>query len=204
MATYLGLAGIAGHNPDDNHRYNQLLLQLGAEGMLMEFERYIDAEDLKEIIAQAEGRLEENKIELISKKAAHGLTPNELFTTPFVEVKNDYYEEGDDRADGIGARYIDTYISDDDEDAGISVATINDDGVVVFHNGFIKPNPEIHQNVLESIAEAKNMAMKAKQELVDKCIEQIKKDVNGGDVTALDEMLMLVSKKILKAYLPED
>lgn len=43
-----------------------------------------------------------------------------------------------------------------------------------------------------------------KQELVDKCIEEIKNDVRNGDLTAIDGMLILVPTKVLKDFLPED
>lgn len=42
------------------------------------------------------------------------------------------------------------------------------------------------------------------QELVDKCIEQIKEDVAIGDVTAIDELLKFVPKKYLQGFLSEN
>ena len=121
---------------------------------------------------------------------------------PFVEVRNDYHQSGEP-PHGIGKRYIDAYVSDDDEDAGVQVATIDDDGNVSYLNGF-KPNPEIHQNVLESIEEAKRLAEDAKQKLVDACLEQIKEDIQSGYVTAIDELLMHLPTNLLKGYLPEN
>lgn len=46
--------------------------------------------------------------------------------------------------------------------------------------------------------------MTDKQRLVDKCIDQIKDDIRKGDVTALDELLMLTDENLLKGYLAED
>lgn len=43
-----------------------------------------------------------------------------------------------------------------------------------------------------------------KQPLVDECIEQIKSDIEEGDVTALDELLKRLPWEILKHFLPED
>ena len=43
-----------------------------------------------------------------------------------------------------------------------------------------------------------------KQELVDKVLKQIKKDIENGDVSAIDEMLLSVDEESLKAYLPEE
>jgi hypothetical protein len=42
-----------------------------------------------------------------------------------------------------------------------------------------------------------------KQELIDLVIEQIKSDINSGDITALDELLSFLPKKYLSGYLPE-
>ena len=40
--------------------------------------------------------------------------------------------------------------------------------------------------------------------LVDKVLEQIKKDVEVGDMTAVEELLRDVPDEILKSYLPEE
>lgn len=44
---------------------------------------------------------------------------------------------------------------------------------------------------------------KPSQELIDEVIEQIKKDITEGDVTALDEMLNALPVQRLLGYLPE-
>lgn len=44
---------------------------------------------------------------------------------------------------------------------------------------------------------------KPSQELIDEVLEQIKKDVAGGDVTAIEELLMHVPLSKLGGYLPE-
>lgn len=41
------------------------------------------------------------------------------------------------------------------------------------------------------------------QELVDEVIEQIKKDIAMGDLTAVDELLKFIPEEYLKGYLPE-
>ena len=43
----------------------------------------------------------------------------------------------------------------------------------------------------------------SKQQFINKCIEEIKKDVAVGDVTAIDELLGFVPEKYLRGYLPE-
>ena len=40
--------------------------------------------------------------------------------------------------------------------------------------------------------------------LVDSVIDQIKEDINGGDLTAIDELLRFVPKENLIGYLPEE
>ena len=61
---YLGTAGITGHDSKSAFKYNRLLDTLGAGGMLMQFERYIDSEDLTDFIQHVEDNLAENDIEL--------------------------------------------------------------------------------------------------------------------------------------------
>lgn len=126
---------------------------------------------------------------------------NMFYSKPFIEVMNDYYEEAETPG-GIGKRYIDAYIHDG-EDGGRSVATVDDDGRIELLKGFM-PNPKIHENFLESLQEALDLAAAAKQRLVDKCLEQIKEDIQSGDVTAIDELLMHLPTNLLKGYLPEN
>jgi hypothetical protein len=40
--------------------------------------------------------------------------------------------------------------------------------------------------------------------LIDRVIEEIKMDINSGDVTALDELLTFIPKENLIGYLPEE
>lgn len=60
MVQSLGIAGITSHPVDVNNKYNQLLEIIGVEGMLIECERFFDTEELKDLIAQIENRLNEN------------------------------------------------------------------------------------------------------------------------------------------------
>ncbi len=39
--------------------------------------------------------------------------------------------------------------------------------------------------------------------LIDRVIEQIRKDLDNGDVTAIFELLVYIPDKALEAYLPE-
>lgn len=60
----LGLAGIVSHDKAKAGKYNKLLKYIGSEGMLIQFERFMDDRDLDEIIRQTEDNLLENNIKL--------------------------------------------------------------------------------------------------------------------------------------------
>lgn len=118
----------------------------------------------------------------------------------FVEVKIDYIDPD------TGNITIDCYEDDDDNsDTARMVAEVTIDGEVVRGT-----NPNITEAdfqdplVIEAIEEAKEKQKEIKQELVDKVLEEIKRDVNSGDVTAIDGLLILCKAKHLKDYLPED
>lgn len=51
--------------------------------------------------------------------------------------------------------------------------------------------------------ESKFLPLTATQELIDQTLVEIQKDVNCGDLTAIEGMLQLVSAQLLKDYLPE-
>lgn len=119
----------------------------------------------------------------------------------FSEVRCDYFE------DDTNLYYIDAWVSDDVDAEGMTVATVDEDGVVEWRKGngiMYVENKELYANLWEAIDEAKDKQRERKQELVDRCIEEIKNDVRGGDVTAIDGMLILVPTKVLKDYLPEE
>lgn len=42
-----------------------------------------------------------------------------------------------------------------------------------------------------------------KQELIDQVLDEMRRDFEGGDITAIDGLLQLVDSKALKDYLPE-
>lgn len=119
----------------------------------------------------------------------------------FSEVRCDYFE------DDTNLYYIDAWVSDDDDAEGMSVATVDEDGVVEWRKGnsiMYLNNRDIYANLFEAIEEAKHKQRERKQELVDKCLEAIKEDVRCGDITAIDELLMFLPTKYLKGYLPEE
>ena len=64
QANYLGTAGIVSHSEINTNKYNKLLELLGTDGMLIQFERFLNEEMLTDIISQIEDNLYENNIEL--------------------------------------------------------------------------------------------------------------------------------------------
>jgi len=64
---YLGIAGMASHDKKDVEEYNKLLALLGSEGMLIQFERWIDGEQLSEIIEFVKDNLSECGIDFETK-----------------------------------------------------------------------------------------------------------------------------------------
>lgn len=59
---YLGIAGIVSHDENTTKNYNELLEKLGTEGMLMQFERWVNAEELEQVIQFTKDNLMHNKI----------------------------------------------------------------------------------------------------------------------------------------------
>lgn len=62
---------------------------------------------------------------------------------------------------------------------------------------------EVVQRVPATYHSSNPKPTEADQELVDRVIEEIKRDIENQDVTALDELLKFVPVEYLKGYLPE-
>lgn len=119
----------------------------------------------------------------------------------FSEVRCDYRETD------TNLYYIDAWVSEDDDEGGMTIATVDEDGIVEWKKGnsiMYMENKELYANLWEAIEEAKEKQREHKQELIEKVIEQIRDDVKGGDLTAIDELISFLPTKYLKAYLPED
>lgn len=117
----------------------------------------------------------------------------------FVEVRIDYTDPETKEI------CIDAYPSDDDNVSGRTVARVSLDGEVIpGTNSEIEKDDLECSLVQEMIKEAKEEQANRKQELIDKVLDEIKRDVEKGDVTAIDELLKFCPAKNLKAYLPEE
>jgi hypothetical protein len=59
----LGVSGIVNYPTDIVRKYNALLHQIGADGMLLQVERFLDLEEITDLITSIEDNLIENCIE---------------------------------------------------------------------------------------------------------------------------------------------
>ena len=119
----------------------------------------------------------------------------------YLEVRCDYL------CPDTNKYHIDAWDSEDDDAEGVTLALVDEDGIIEWKVGNSigwEANRKLQSNVWEAIIEAKEKQMDNKQDLVDKCLEQMKKDFAEGDLTAIDELLMYIPNRYLKGYLPED
>lgn len=114
------------------------------------------------------------------------------------EVRNDY------RDDDTGKYTIDVYLTEDDDENGFVAAEVDADGNVEWRPNIFPSLYGVYDitPIEEAIKEAQDKQADFKQELIDKCLIEIKNDVASGDVTAIDELLKFVPAKNLLAYLP--
>lgn len=60
----LGYAGVVSHSKVNTEKYNKLLSLLGSDGMIMQFERFMNDELLTDLISHIEDNLCENNIKI--------------------------------------------------------------------------------------------------------------------------------------------
>jgi DNA-binding sugar fermentation-stimulating protein len=121
-------------------------------------------------------------------------------TKSIAEVRCDY------RDDETGIYTIDVYLTENDDEEGFTVATVDGDGIVKWtltSEKLSKLRGYDENPIHEAIKETQEKQADFKQELIDKCLIEIKNDVASGDVTAIDELLKCVPAKNLLAYLPD-
>ena len=73
------------------------------------------------------------------------------------------------------------------------------DVLYTFESGVYQIRSASTISTLDGMEETEDM-----DNLVDSVIDQIKEDINGGDLTAIDELLRFVPKENLIGYLPEE
>lgn len=111
------------------------------------------------------------------------------------EIRTDHTDEE------TGITYVDAWIKPDDDEDGRVIATIDDKGNVTY----LDERAKTDKYAQEEIRAAFQRIEDERHELVDKVIEELKKDFLLGDYTVIDEILVYnVSTKVLKASLPEE
>lgn len=120
--------------------------------------------------------------------------------TKFAEVKIDYKEEE------TGNIAIDAFLKgDDSDDDGRVVAWVTPDGEVIKGTGELCEVDDLAcDNVQDAIQKAKSKQADTKQDLVDEVAEDLKRVIEAGDYTTLDELLKFVPTTNLIQALPEE
>ena len=112
----------------------------------------------------------------------------------FLEVRNTHTNEQGDIS-------IDGYKTEDDNEEGVVIATVNLDGLVCYSSMNTQIDAVNSPLIQEAIKEAQETQKELKQLIIDKVIKSIQKDLEMGDSTAIDELLMFCPSKNLQAYL---
>jgi len=111
------------------------------------------------------------------------------------EIRTNYTE------DETNITYVDAWLSDDDDENGTSIATIDDKGNVTYIDERAKSDKYAQEEIQAAVQRIED----ARHELVDKVIERLKKDFLEEDYTVIDEILVHnVSTEVLKNSLPEE
>lgn len=111
------------------------------------------------------------------------------------EVKADFTDEE------TGITSVDAYLTDDENEGGTVIATIDDKGNVTYNDVRAKGDTYAQEIIQEAMRKIED----ERHDVVDKVIEALKKDFENGDYTVIDELLVHnVSMKVLRASLPED
>lgn len=109
----------------------------------------------------------------------------------YAEIRADY-------TDDKGVTHIDAWLTADDNENGTTIALIV--GGDVYYKDYDAMTDDYAKEVIEEAKQEQNIG----QDLIDKCIERIKEDVESGDLTAIDELLKFVPKQFLEGFLPEN
>lgn len=118
----------------------------------------------------------------------------------FAEVKYDYKEPE------TGNIAIDTYLNGDgSDDDGRTVAWVTPNGEVVKCTGELCEENDLKDVLVkEALQTVKNQQLDRKQKITDEAIEEIKRDIAKGDVTAIEGLLLAAGVQVVLAYLPEE
>ena len=104
------------------------------------------------------------------------------------EVRCDY------RDDETGKYTIDVWLTGNDDEEGFVIAEVDADGNVEWRSwtGAVEYD---RTPILEAIEEAKEKQLEIKQELAEKVLEELRKDMASGEIV---DLLMRVPAKVLE------
>lgn len=103
---------------------------------------------------------------------------------------------GEIRWDYLGDHYtIDAWLTDDDNEEGKTIATIDmETGEIIHHDVRAKSDPYAQEIINEVIH----------QRLLDRVVEVIRRDIDGGDYSAVEELISFCPQENLIQSLPEE
>lgn len=108
------------------------------------------------------------------------------------EVKADHTHEG--------VTSIDAYLTNDPNESGSVIAEVDIDGVVAYKD--LRALSDVYaQSIIIGVISDK---VNDKQELVDAVYNKIKTDLEEGDGTVLEELLLMIRSSNLLQALPEE
>lgn len=100
-----------------------------------------------------------------------------------------------------GVTYVDGYKTDDDNEQGTVIATIDDKGNTTYLDERAKSDEYAQEVIQEAMREIED----ERHKLVDKVIERLKQDFLEEDYTVIDEILLHnVPMSVLRNSLPEE
>lgn len=103
------------------------------------------------------------------------------------EIRNDF-------SDYHGVISIDAWLTDDDMENGQVLAHVHPDGKVEYFDERAKEDAYAQELIIESVQE----------QLFRRVMKGIKEDIEGGDITAVIELLESCPNENLIGYLPEE
>jgi hypothetical protein len=112
----------------------------------------------------------------------------------WTEIRNDYTEQG------TGLTSIDAWTSLHADDEGKSIATVDLDGNVIYKDERAKTDKFAQEAIQEILVRNEE----TKQKLVDAVYLDIKKNLEEGDGTTLEELLKMIPSANLVQALPEE
>lgn len=108
-----------------------------------------------------------------------------------------------DYTDDQRLTHIDVYESPDSDASGKTVAVVDrDTRKVIFFDNSYRLNDKVKEAIAEVLKEMEDTELE--DELLDTVVDEIKRDLSEGDVSAIYGLLSVCSTSNLIQYLPEE